>query len=112
MVKRVAAAALFSLVLVQVIPSLADVINGGGQSESAPTPTPLATVSAEPSISSDGSTPSPSISAAPQPTASISYPDLETATPAPTYAPSQELRIRIPAKFPVDPRATSVHSIL
>lgn len=109
MVKRVAAAALFGLVLVQVIPSLADVINGGGQSESAPTPTPLATVSAEPSISSDGSTPSPSISAAPQPTASISYQDIETATPAPTYAPSQELRIRIPAKFPVDPRATSVH---
>lgn len=109
MVKRVAAAALFGLVLVQVIPSLADVINGGSQSESAPTPTPLATVSVDSSTSSEDPTPTPTSSAAPQPTASISYPDIETATPAPTYAPSQEMRIRIPAKFPVDPRATSVH---
>jgi hypothetical protein len=109
MVKRVAAAALFGLVLVQVIPALAEVITGQSQSESAPSPQPMVTVSPEASIAPDGSTPSPSVSAAPQPTASITYSDVETATPAPTYAPSQELRIRIPAKFPVDPRATSVH---
>lgn len=109
MVKRVAAAALFGLVMVQVIPSIADVINGESQSESAPTPTPLVTVSPEPTNEPDGATPTPSTSAAPKPTASISYPDIETATAAPTYAPSQEIRIRIPSKFPVDPRATSVH---
>ena len=109
MVKRVAAAALFGLVLVQVIPALAEVINGQSQSESAPSPTPLATVSPEATSAPDGTTPSPSSSAAPQPTASITYSDIETATPAPTYAPSQVMRIRIPAKFPVDPRATSVH---
>jgi hypothetical protein len=109
MVKRVAAAALFGLVLVQVIPALAEVITGQSQSESAPSPQPMVTVSPEASIAPDGSTPSPSASAAPQPTASITYSDVETATPAPTYAPSQEMRIRIPAKFPVDPRATSVH---
>jgi hypothetical protein len=108
-VKRVAAAALFGLVLVQVIPSLADVINGQSQSESAPSPAPLVTVSPEPTVAADQTSASPSPTAAPQPTASISYPDIETATPAPTYAPSQEIRIRIPAKFPVDPRATSVH---
>lgn len=109
MVKRVAAAALFGLVLVQVIPALAEVINGQSQSESAPSPTPLATVSPEATSAPDGTTSSPSSSAAPQPTASITYSEIETATPAPTYAPSQVMRIRIPAKFPVDPRATSVH---
>ena len=108
-IKRVAAAALFGLVLVQVIPSLADVINGQNQSESAPSPAPLVTVSPEPTVAADQTSASPTPTAAPQPTASISYPDIETATPAPTYAPSQEIRIRIPAKFPVDPRATSVH---
>lgn len=108
-IKRVAAAALFGLVLVQVIPSLADVINGQSQNESAPSPAPLVTVSPEPTVAADQTSASPTPTAAPQPTASISYPDIETATPAPTYAPSQEIRIRIPAKFPVDPRATSVH---
>jgi hypothetical protein len=109
MIKRVAAAALFGLVLVQVIPALAEVISGQSQSESAPTPTPLVTVSPDAVSAPTGTTPSPSSTAAPQPRASISYPDVETATPAPTYAPSQVMRIRIPAKFPVDPRATSVH---
>ena len=109
MIKRVAAAALFGLVLVQVIPALAEVINGQSQSESAPTPTPLVTVNPDATPAPDGATPAPSSSATPAPTASISYPDSETATPAPTYAPSQVMRIRIPAKFPVDPRATSVH---
>jgi hypothetical protein len=69
----------------------------------------LATVSPEATSAPDGTTSSPSSSAAPQPTASITYSEIETATPAPTYAPSQVMRIRIPAKFPVDPRATSVH---
>lgn len=109
MVKRVAAAALFGLFLVQVIPSLANVINGQSQSEGSSSPQPMVTVTAAPSPTSSDGAAMPTSTAAPQPTASISYPDLETATPAPTYAPSQELRIRIPAKFPVDPRATSVH---
>ena len=109
MIKRVAAAALFGLVLVQVIPALAEVISGQSQSESAPTPTPLVTVTPDATSAPDGATPSPTSTAAPQPSASISYPEIETATPAPTYAESQEIRIRIPAKFPVDPRATSVH---
>jgi hypothetical protein len=110
-VKRVAAAALFGLVLVQVIPSIADVINGEnlGQSESTPAPTPLVTVNPEPTTEPVGESATPTSSASPEPTATIIYSDVETATPAPTYAPTQNVKIRIPGKFPVDPRATSVH---
>jgi hypothetical protein len=109
LVKRVAAALFLGIFAVQVIPSLADVINGESQSENAPSPTPLVTVSPEPSVAPDGETASPTSSASPEPTATIIYSDVETATPAPTYAPTQNIKIRIPGKFPVDPRATSVH---
>jgi hypothetical protein len=109
LVKRVAAALFLGIFAVQVIPSLADVINGESQSESAPSPTPLVTVSPEPTVAPDGETATPTSSASPEPTATIIYSDLETATPAPTYAPTQDVKIRIPSKFPVDPRATSVH---
>lgn len=110
MVKRVAAAALFGLVLVQVIPAIGDVINGTQESETATVqPTVEAAPTAEPSQSPVDSAPTASATPAPQPTATIEYSEIDTATPAPTYAPSQTLRIRIPAKFPVDPRATSVN---
>ena len=109
LVKRVAAALFLGIFAVQVIPSLADVINGESQSESAPSPTPLVTVSPEPSVAPDGETATPTSPASPEPTATIIYSDVETATPAPTYAPTQNVKIRIPGKFPVDPRATSVH---
>jgi hypothetical protein len=66
-------------------------------------------------VSADAASPTPSTeadapssSASPQPTASITYSDSETATPVPTYAATQDVKIRIPSKFPVDPRATSV----
>ena len=110
MVKRVAAAAFLAIFAVQVLPSLADVITGSSQdiSASAPSPTPLATAEASsPAPSTDAA--SPTATASPSPTASIIYTDSETATPAPTYAPTQDVKIRIPAKFPVDPRATSVN---
>ena len=110
LVKRVAAAALLTLFAVQVLPSLADVITGGSQEVSQSEPTPMASVSADvpvPTASPDAV--APSASASPAPTATIIYSDSETATPAPTYAPTQDVKIRIPSKFPVDPRATSVH---
>ena len=109
-VKRVAAATFLGLFAVQVLPSLADVITGGSQEVNQSEPTPMASVNPEapaPTTSPEAVAPSPS--ASPQPTASITYSDSETATPAPTYAPSQDVKIRIPSKFPVDPRATSVH---
>ena len=109
-VKRVAAAALFGLVLVQVIPAIGDVINGTQESETVTAqPAVEAAPTAEPSQSPVDSAPTASATPAPQPTATIEYSEIDTATPAPTYAPSQVLRIRIPAKFPVDPRATSVN---
>ncbi len=107
--KRVAAAAFLAIFAVQVLPSLADVITGGSQENNQSAPSPMATVNAEapaPTASPDEA--APSASASPQPTSSIIYSDSETATPAPTYAPSQDVKIRIPSKFPVDPRATSV----
>jgi hypothetical protein len=109
-VKRVAAATFLGLFAVQVLPSLADVITGGSQEVNQSEPTPMARVNPEtpaPTTSPEAVAPSPS--ASPQPTASIIYSDSETATPAPTYAPTQDVKIRIPSKFPVDPRATSVH---
>jgi hypothetical protein len=109
LVKRVAAAALLAIFAVQVLPSLADVITGGSQENSQSAPTPMATVSADaPAPTASPDAVAPSSSASPQPTASITYSDSETATPAPTYAPTQDVKIRIPSKFPVDPRATSV----
>ena len=108
-IKRVAAAAFLAIFAVQVLPSLADVITGGSQEVSQSEPTPMASVSADASApTSSPEAAAPSASASPQPTASITYLDSETATPAPTYAPTQAVKIRIPAKFPVDPRATSV----
>jgi hypothetical protein len=108
-VKRIAAAIFLAIFAVQVLPSLADVITGGSQEIIQSTPTPMASASADaPAPTTSPDTVEPSPSASPQPTASITYLDSETATPAPTYAPTQDVKIRIPAKFPVDPRATSV----
>jgi hypothetical protein len=108
-VKRAAAAALLAIFAVQVLPSLADVITGGSQENSQSAPMPMATVSADaPAPTASPDVAAPSSSASPQPTASIIYSDSETATPVPTYAATQDVKIRIPSKFPVDPRATSV----
>lgn len=107
--KRVAAAAFLAIFAVQVLPSLADVITGGSQENNQSAPSPMATVNAEaPTPTASPNDAAPSASASPQPTSTIIYSDSETATPAPTYAPSQDVKIRIPSKFPVDPRATSV----
>jgi hypothetical protein len=109
MVKRVAAAGFLAIFAVQVLPSLADVIIGGSQEVNQSEPTPMASVSPEaPAPSASPDVIEPTASASPQPTTSITYSDSETATPAPTYAATQDVKIRIPSKFPVDPRATSV----
>lgn len=110
LLKRIAAAVLLTLFAIQVIPSIADVIIGSPRenSEEVATSGPLASAPEQESITPIDS-PSPSPSDSPNPTATITYPNFETATPEPTYAPSQDLKIRIPSKFPVDPRATSVN---
>lgn len=110
LLKRIAAAVLLSLFAIQVIPSIADVIIGSPQenSEELTTSGPLASAPEQESTTPIVS-PSPSPSDSPNPTATITYPNSETATPEPTYAPTQDVKIRIPSKFPVDPRATSVN---
>lgn len=110
LLKRIAAAVLLTLFAIQVIPSIADVITGSLQenSEEVATPDPMASAPEQGSTTPTDS-PSPSASDAPNPSATITYPNSETATPEPTYAPSQDVKIRIPSKFPVDPRATSVN---
>ena len=110
LLKRIAAAVLLTLFAIQVIPSIADVITGSPQenSEEVATPAPIAS-SPEEALATSTDSSSPSISDTPNPTASITYPNSETATPEPTYATTQDVKIRIPSKFPVDPRATSVN---
>lgn len=110
LLKRVAAAVLLTLFAIQVIPSIADVITGSPQENSGE----AAPNSSMPGVSEqDSATPtdssSPSLSDTPNPSATITYPNSETTTPEPTYATTQDVKIRIPSKFPVDPRATSVN---
>lgn len=110
LLKRMAAAMLLTLFAIQVIPSIADVITGSPQenSEEVATSSPTASASVEDSATPTD-TPSPTASDSANPSATITYPGSETATPEPTYAPTQDVKIRIPSKFPVDPRATSVN---
>ena len=99
---------MFAIVAVQVIPSLADVLS--------PSPNPSPTASALPEVS-DVTSPTPSTSPTtsnsptPEPSASISYANpsvSDSPTPEPTLADDQDIVLRIPTRFPVDPRATSV----
>lgn len=101
---------MFAIVLFQVGPSLADVLD----SSPDPTSTPVASPVAEESASAS---PSPSAtdeqsaqpSASPQPSGSYTYLSIsESPTPEPTLADIQDVVLRTPPKFPVDPRATSL----
>ena len=101
---------MFGLVLIQVGPSLADVLNPNPD----PSPTPVAssapaeTASASPTPSATDA-PSASPSASPQPSGSYTYISAsDSPTPEPTLAELQDVVLRTPSKFPVDPRATSV----
>ena len=101
---------MFALVLIQVGPSLADVLNPNP--DPAPTPVasaaPAETASASPSPSATDAT-SASPTPSPQPTGSYTYLSAsDSPTPEPTLAELQDVVLRTPAKFPVDPRATSV----
>ena len=99
---------MFAIVAVQVLPSLADVLS--------PSPNPSPTASALPEVSDVASpapttSPSPSVTPVPEPSASITYLHTsvsESPTPEPTLADNQDVVLRLPTRFPVDPRATSV----
>lgn len=106
--KRGIAVLMFGVVLVQVLPSLADVLNPGSDPVSTVTPSaePTSASSPEPEpTTSQVATASP----APEPSGSYMYVSgSESATPEPTIAADQDIVLRVPSKLPVDPRATSV----
>jgi hypothetical protein len=110
--KRAVAALMFAIVAVQVAPSIADVLSGNPEPETSASPT--AAPSASPSVeASPSGTPeaSPSPSAPAVPSASVTYLSAspsESATAEPALADDQDIVLRIPGNFPVDPRATSV----
>ena len=101
---------MFGLVLVQVGPSLADVLN--------PNPAPAPTVVASPAPEESSTAtlspsatdaPSSAPTASPQPSGSYTYLSAsDSPTPEPTLADIQDVILRTPTKFPVDPRAASV----
>jgi hypothetical protein len=110
--KRAVAALMFAIVAVQVAPSIADVLNGTPEPETTASPTaaPSASPSAEASPSGIPEA-SPSPSAPAVPSASVTYLSAspsESATAEPALADEQDIVLRVPQNFPVDPRATSV----
>lgn len=112
LIKRAVAGVMFAIVAIQVAPSIADVLNGSPQPEvsSAPSTVPSASPSAEASSSAIPDS-SPSPSAPVVPSASVTYLDAtssESPTAEPALADEQDIVLRVPQNFPVDPRATSV----
>ena len=103
---------MFAIVAVQVAPSIADVLSGSPEPETSASPTSAPSTSPSPEASASAapdSSQSPSAPAAPS--ASVTYLETspsESATAEPALADEQDIVLRIPANFPVDPRATSV----
>jgi hypothetical protein len=112
LIKRTIAALMFLLVAIQVAPSIADVLNGNPAPESSASPdaSPAPSSTPEPT-SSESASASPSPSAPAVPSASTTYLESapsESATAEPALADEQDIVLRVPTNFPVDPRATSV----
>ena len=101
---------MFGLVLIQVGPSLADVLGASPDPAASSTPAPeeSPTPSESPSPTATAE-PVASTSPSPQPSGTYTYLSVsESPTPEPTLADIQDVILRTPSKFPVDPRATSV----
>ena len=102
---------MFAIVAVQVAPSIADVLNGSPEPEASSSPAAAPAPTPTPEASSTSATTSPSASASSAPSASITYLESapsESATAQPALADDQDILLRVPGNFPVDPRATSV----
>lgn len=106
--RRGLALAILGLLFIQFLPTIADVVTTSATPEpmvtSAPSAEPTTTSSPQPE-----STENSSSQAEPAPSSSYIYVNTsETPTPRSFVASSQDATIRLPATFPVDPRATSV----
>lgn len=103
---------MFAIVAVQVAPSIADVLSGSPEPEKSASPTAALSPSPSPDASA---TTTPSTTSSPTapavPSASVTYLETspsESATAEPALADEQDIVLRVPQQFPVDPRATSV----
>ena len=103
---------MFAVVAIQVAPSIADVLNGTTEPETSISLTAFPSVSPSPEVSAS---PTPETSQLPSgpvvPSASVTYlktSSTESPTAAPALADDQDIVMRVPQNFPVDPRATSV----
>ena len=109
LIKRGIAFAMFGVVLVQVAPSFADLINQNPDPAPTVSAAPQVSPSAEPSQAASDA-PSTAPTAAPAPSGSYTYINAsDSPTAEPALADIQDVVLRVPAKFPVDPRATSLH---
>ena len=103
---------MFAIVAVQVAPSIADVLSGNPEPETSASPSAAPSASPSPEASSSATpetSQSPSSPAAPS--ASVTYLETtpsESPTAEPALADDQDIVLRVPQNFPVDPRATSV----
>ena len=103
---------MFAIVAVQVAPSIAAVLSGNPEPETSASPTAAPSLSPSPEASSSAtpeSSQSPSSPAVPS--ASVTYLEStpsESPTAEPALADDQDIVLRVPQNFPVDPRATSV----
>lgn len=99
---------MFGIVAVQVVPSIADVLNSAPEASASPSASPGSVPSDSPSPTPSEVSPTP-VSPTPQPSGSYSYliPS-ESPTAEPALTDEQDIVLRVPTKFLVDPRATSV----
>lgn len=109
-IRRGLALAILGLLFIQFLPTIADVVTTSATPEpmvsSAPSAEPTTTSSPQ---SETTTTESASSQAQPAPSSSYIYVNAsETPTQRSFVASSQDATIRLPATFPVDPRATSV----
>jgi hypothetical protein len=110
--KRAVAALMFAIVAVQVAPSIADVLSANPKPETSASPTAAPSASPSAEASPSGTPEASSSPSAPVvPSASVTYlsgSPSESATAEPALADEQDIVLRVPGNFPVDPRATSV----
>lgn len=109
LIKRGIAFAMFGIVLVQIGPTFADLINQNPDPAPTASAAPLVSPSAQPSQAASEA-PSTPPAASPAPSGSYTYINAsDSPTAEPALADIQDVVLRVPAKFPVDPRATSLH---
>jgi len=109
LIKRAIAFLALGIFFVQVLPSLADVLTPNPEPSASASPVPSELVASESPSPQNSPSSSPSSQPSPQTSGSYSYlSPSESPTAEPALADEQDVILRMPSKFPVDPRATSL----